>query len=221
MHRLAIEDVGPEDQVVLGRRNGLTLPCRPVRRVHLGRDPVSRGVVFAQEKRSLLVVGLHDLRGAEGGGDDAREAGPRAQLEHALIVKFANSDELVRERDRCWPQHDSVRQTHFGPEKTLLVVTAQDRARMADLPRMPAEREVVLLERNLTDRRIERRHVTQHTSATAAIAPNTKPAMTSRGVCRPYATRPIPMTSAATPNAAPPACETGQTIPAASIANAE
>ena len=95
-------------------------------------------------------LGLHDAR-PEGGCDDTGQTSPRTELQHARTSHGARCH-FMRERYGRGPQRDPIRQSRLiSAQKALFIFVTENCASVQDRPRLPAEREAVLLERKITD----------------------------------------------------------------------
>jgi hypothetical protein len=146
-----VDDVGAEDEIVaLGVR-----PLRPVGKSVLdGADAITLGVQATDRERLLEAVGLDDARAVRR-GDDAGQSGAGAELEDALAWQPGGArDELVREGDRSGPEREAVRRAApVLAEVALLVLFAEDRARVRNRPGVAVEAKVVLVQRPVVRQR--------------------------------------------------------------------
>ena len=141
---LRVQHIGAKDEIIAVD----VAPVGPIGDAMLDGDSIALGVATAEVERDVESIGLDDAC-AEGGCDDARKTGAGAQLEDAAASEcIGPRDELVGERDRRRPEHDTI-----GDEPLLLaeivgfVGRAEDGAAVLDAPRMSVETEMIIVER--------------------------------------------------------------------------
>src|SRR4051794_10503427 len=147
MRRLAVEDVRPEDPVILT----VVVPGGPID-LAIGdcRLPVPRAVAAAEVQRQSVAVGLDYVR-AERRGDDTGQARARPELQYPAAANVLSAGEhLVGQGDGGRPEADAIGQAFAElADGARLFLIGKDRAGVQDRPSLPTLAEVVLVQREV------------------------------------------------------------------------